>query len=160
VTHTTFRIAAGKRAALDGRRELDAVLGDYPEMLQFDARLCLTELVTNALEHAGLRDDDEIVVEVDGRDGIRVDIAYPGRGFVPPTQRPMSGTEKGRGLALVDAVAKAWGAEPDEGRVWFELGASSADGRPSPGAARRGGSGSSRFEAAVTGLPGRPKPNP
>jgi hypothetical protein len=41
-----------------------------------------------------------------------------------PDPRPAgTGVGSGRGLFLVDAVANAWGVEPDEAgkKVWFEL---------------------------------------
>jgi anti-sigma regulatory factor (Ser/Thr protein kinase) len=127
VTHATFRIPAGKRASREGRHRLDHLIGEYPEELRFDARLCLTELVTNALEHAALREGDPILVEVAGdqRGHVRIDVSYPGAGFVPWRSRPVSGGEKGRGLALVEAVSETWGAASDEGHVWVELDAGS-----------------------------------
>jgi serine/threonine-protein kinase RsbW len=92
-------------------------------MMRFDARLCLTELVTNALEHAGVLEGEQIAIHVRGDDGawLRLDVTYPGTGFVPGPRTSASGTDKGRGLALVDAVSDSWGAARDEGHVWVEL---------------------------------------
>lgn len=116
-----FTVRAGPRAAFEGRRRLDSLLGERPPAVRDDARLCLTEFVTNAVEHAGLSDGEEIAVEVATGDRVRIDVTYPGPGFVPPPRRPVEGTERGRGLLLVEAIAADWGASSDAGHVWVEL---------------------------------------
>jgi anti-sigma regulatory factor (Ser/Thr protein kinase) len=85
------------------------------------AVLLTTELVSNAVRHAATRlaldvrrgDDDVVRVEV--RDG---DVR------LPELRRPDVDATGGRGLVLVDALARRWGAEADgHGKVvWFELG--------------------------------------
>jgi anti-sigma regulatory factor (Ser/Thr protein kinase) len=148
MTEGWFIIAAGSRAPLEARRQLDALIEPYPAMLRFDARLCLTELVTNALEHSDLQEGDDIGVEVHGDDAVhlRLDVSYPGAGFVPRRPRPVTGTEKGRGLALVEAVSDAWGASSDRGHVWVELDARADQGDGST-AATSADAGSTRLNA-------------
>ncbi len=82
--------------------------------------LLTSEVVTNALLHAGAAP----VVTVDGREGaVRVTVAdenpfWPVRRYVPETALC------GRGMALVDELASAWGVEavsPSGKRVWFEV---------------------------------------
>lgn len=84
------------------------------------AVLLASELVTNALLYAegririGVECDDERV-----RISVRDRSAAPAR----PKQVGVEATS-GRGLALVERLASAWGVEqvPDDGKeVWFEL---------------------------------------
>lgn len=86
-----------------------------------EALLLLSELVTNAVLHAGTEIDVEVQLE---RDILRVEVR-DGDPRIPSVRQYslLSGT--GRGLALVAGTAKTWDAEPlpDAGgkRVWFEL---------------------------------------
>lgn len=124
MAESRFTVSAGERAAVEARQELDRLIGGYPPDLRADARLCLTEVVANAVEHAGLSLDDEIVVALTtAAHRLRLDVCYPGSGFVakPKSRRSVWGDEKGRGLTLVDALALSWGASPDTGHVWVEL---------------------------------------
>ena len=54
---------------------------------------------------------------------VRVEVLDPGPMFNPDPRPPGTGAGSGRGLYLVDAVATAWGVEPDEAgkKVRFEL---------------------------------------
>jgi anti-sigma regulatory factor (Ser/Thr protein kinase) len=85
-----------------------------------NARVVLSEMVTNALTHSlevfrlalGLR-GDHILMEVwDGADG------------VPQVGLPDNLAVNGRGMFLVDALSKEWGVRPDpEGckTVWAKV---------------------------------------
>ena len=108
------------------RRYAAAALKDGPaHELLGDVELVVSELVTNALLHAGTpttlrvllpeqRDTDEVTVRVEVRDPLR-------RAPI----RAIASTEAmtGRGIALIEALAASWGVEPDgEGKVvWSEL---------------------------------------
>lgn len=85
-----------------------------------DAQLVVSELVTNALLHAGSRCELGIVF----RNGwLRIEIRDRGSGG-PEVQAADSESEHGRGLLLVSAMTDAWGMEPLEpaGKVvWAEL---------------------------------------
>jgi anti-sigma regulatory factor (Ser/Thr protein kinase) len=71
-----------------------------------DARLVITELISNSLRHAGLDDEDEIVLLVETRGAtLRVEVADYGEGFAPrPVQEPPRESTGGRGLLLVIPV--------------------------------------------------------
>ena len=95
--------------------------------------LCLlvSELVTNAIRHAGLAPHDPIRVHITSHDDrVRVAVHDGGPGFTPsdpaPTRLDALG---GRGCMIVDALSDAWGVERDAGgcTVWCEL-----RGTPSP----------------------------
>lgn len=94
-----------------------------------DAELLVSELVTNAVLHAR----SAMRVTVDRRDGaLRVSVSD--RSPVPPRLRDYGpDAVTGRGMLLVDRLARSWGVErhQDEGKqVWFEL--DFADGRGVP----------------------------
>ena len=109
---------AGRATADVGRTQLAS-----------DVELVVTELVTNALLHAGL----PVVVRITPIDsGVRVEVEDSTRQAPIPA---ISSTEAmtGRGLALVSAVARAWGVEPGGlGKtVWCEV-VESAPAEPPP----------------------------
>jgi anti-sigma regulatory factor (Ser/Thr protein kinase) len=81
--------------------------------------LLSTELVANAVRHGD--GDIDILVRV-ADEVVRVEVRDSSRS-VPRMGRLDGEDESGRGLALVDALSRAWGIEPtDDGKsVWFEL---------------------------------------
>ncbi|WP_405602754.1 SpoIIE family protein phosphatase [Streptomyces sp. NBC_01410] len=90
-----------------------------------DAVVLTSELVTNAVVHAGtaadvlcLRTDDGVRVEVGDRYPEReIPLQGSGRVIVSPDR------ENGRGLLLCAALASRWGVEytPTHKQVWFQL---------------------------------------
>ena len=87
-----------------------------------EALLLVTELVTNAIVHAGT----EIELRVDtGRDSMRVEVIDQSPGLITIVHEMASETrEGGRGLLLLDALATEWGTRHfGWGKsVWFVLG--------------------------------------
>jgi anti-sigma regulatory factor (Ser/Thr protein kinase) len=88
----------------------------------YDASLCVSELVTNAVLHADIGADAELTLDVrldaDGR--LKVEVTDTGRGFTPPP--PTAGDESGWGLFLVDRLSDRWGVRNENGTcVWFEM---------------------------------------
>ncbi|KOG32172.1 MULTISPECIES: SpoIIE family protein phosphatase [Streptomyces] len=95
----------------------------HPELVD-DAVVLTSELVTNAVIHAGtaadvlcLRSDDSIRVEVADRYPEREIPVQSGRSFGSPDR------ENGRGLLLCAALAHRWGVDysPTRKHVWFHL---------------------------------------
>lgn len=87
---------------------------------QRDVAVLLTdELVTNALVHGGGR--FSLTVQMDEA-VLRVSVADRSL-EVPRVLRPSGDREHGRGMAIIDALATAWGTDqqPDQKTVWFEL---------------------------------------
>ncbi|MET7344705.1 SpoIIE family protein phosphatase [Streptomyces sp. NPDC087866] len=90
-----------------------------------DAVVLTSELVTNAVVHAGTAAD---VLCLRTEDGVRVEIAdhYPER-EIPLQPAGLnfgnSDSENGRGLLLCAALASRWGVEysPTHKHVWFQL---------------------------------------
>ncbi|MBR8742810.1 ATP-binding protein [Nocardiopsis sp. MG754419] len=102
-----------------------ALLQDHPTV--DDAELVASELATNALRHThSSRDGGMFVVRVnDHGDRVRISVADYGceHGWngKPASSDPWS--EHGRGLVLVDALAKQWGVTPEPVGtcVWADL---------------------------------------
>ena len=82
--------------------------------------LLTSEVVTNAVQHAGLRDSDRILLAARLKgDFVRVEVRDPGQGFDPGVRHGVSGY----GLRMLDMLASRWGVDRvDNGcRVWFEV---------------------------------------
>jgi anti-sigma regulatory factor (Ser/Thr protein kinase) len=88
-----------------------------------DAMLLTSELVTNAVRHAGHTSDDpiELTVFVDS-EVLRVSVRDQGPGF-DPSEVPVRSDEGGWGLNLVRRLSSRWGVtHVDDGTdVWFEI---------------------------------------
>jgi anti-sigma regulatory factor (Ser/Thr protein kinase) len=123
-THTAWiALDEDPRAAGIARRFLREFIAraDLSEDLSATAELCLSELVTNAIVHAGgsfeLRATLDSALTVSVRD----------RGGLAPDAAPDDDTDPlrvhGRGLQLVEALADRWGSERDAlgTRVWFSV---------------------------------------
>lgn len=86
------------------------------------ARLLVSELVTNAVQHGG----GEVVLVVARRgDGLRVEV-HDASPVMPVLAERSSLMERGWGLRLVAELATTWGTAPrDDGQpgkqVWFTL---------------------------------------
>ncbi|MBR8642750.1 ATP-binding protein [Streptomyces tuirus] len=86
-----------------------------------DAALIVSELVTNAVQHARCR---SVRVAVTRPEPTRVRIGVVDRSKrLPELREPHQGDESGRGLVLVGALAQDWGTDqlPWGKRVWAEL---------------------------------------
>jgi anti-sigma regulatory factor (Ser/Thr protein kinase) len=93
------------------------------DSIRDDVALVVTELVANAIRHAGT--DIEISMQpIDG--GVRLEVRDKSTRPLRP-RAALSSDEGGRGLLLVDALSTRYGVqgEPDGKRVWAELALSS-----------------------------------
>ncbi|UQX01252.1 ATP-binding protein [Streptomyces sp. RerS4] len=98
------------------------------------AELLLSELVTNAVRYARAPRGREIGVRVARYEGVlRVEVADAGERVELTPQVAGEGDERGRGLAIVAAVAERWGQCPRRhgiGKaVWAEVPAPDGEGR-------------------------------
>jgi len=85
------------------------------------AVLVVSELVTNAITHAG--SVCRVVLRCGANsDSVRIEVTDFGQGS-PEPQRPSSVRPSGRGLLIVSSVATAWGIDPSaDGKiVWAEI---------------------------------------
>jgi serine/threonine-protein kinase RsbW len=90
-----------------------------------DARVVVSELVANSLRHAKPLDDDTIAVAwTIEPDVIRLTVTDGGSPTSVPSQRqPGELAVGGRGLKIVQSLAKRWGVQAEERgtTVWAEL---------------------------------------
>jgi anti-sigma regulatory factor (Ser/Thr protein kinase) len=113
------------RSASEARRFLREFLdaSGISEDIREIAELCLSELVTNAIVHAGTRSelratlDSTLTVSVRDHGGAGADAD------AAPDEDPDPLRVHGRGLQLVEALADRWGSERDARgtSVWFAL---------------------------------------
>jgi anti-sigma regulatory factor (Ser/Thr protein kinase) len=103
------------------RHQLSTRVSDAPVSppLVEDALLCLSELVTNAVEASCEQLTVELALD---ESRLRVTVVDDGMGW-PALQNPQITDTTGRGLVIVDALARRWGVEPSGStkRVWAEL---------------------------------------
>jgi anti-sigma regulatory factor (Ser/Thr protein kinase) len=134
-------VAAGPRTCIrsfrarpdqvrEARQFLAQVLGDCPTAT--DALACLSELVTNSVLYSNSRrPKGRFIVRASLRPaGLRVEVEDEGG---PWEHRPGHNDQRGRGLAIVDALSTNWSITGDgtSRTVWFEIG---GNGPPAPDA--------------------------
>ena len=90
------------------RELLERVEGELPPERLDDARLLLSEVVANAVEH--VREDGDIEVRIHLMDDVlRVEVLDPGPGFTFRPRAADAGYESGWGLHFTDPLAHALG---------------------------------------------------
>lgn len=111
----------------EARRFLATIVEGWP--VADDVLLCLSELATNAVLHSRSREPGgcfSIHVQLH-RNHLRVEVCDQGG---PWTSRALTdlGQQHGRGLDIVDQLARSWGRSGDESgwTLWFEIGQGSA----------------------------------
>jgi anti-sigma regulatory factor (Ser/Thr protein kinase) len=118
------RLRRRLRPSTDAPRQARRAIGDLLDRLRRtdltpDAVLLTSELVANAVEHAG----GPIMLTAAYLDAtLRVEV-HDTRSE-PPSLRPLTAAEEtGRGLHLVRLVADQWATtpQPDGKTIWFEL---------------------------------------
>ncbi|WP_019632267.1 ATP-binding protein [Actinomadura atramentaria] len=102
------------------------VVGRVSQDVADTVELVVSELATNAVEHtASGQVGGSFVLELDVIDGaVRVGVVDMGSSAEPSKGNPDDlDAVSGRGLFIVDAVAKQWAAEPVRfgRRVWADL---------------------------------------
>src|SRR3954447_21254408 len=111
----SIKVLARPESVAAARRAFRAIDG-LPAHRDSDLSLVISELVTNAIRHAGMGPDDEIEIVADFRgEGVRVTVRDGGGGFL----RGARSKEGGWGLEIVERLADDWGLE--KGGVWFEM---------------------------------------
>lgn len=107
-------------ASAAARALIDRLGGEVPEAMREDARLLISELVANAVEHASDGGAVEVRVEL-GDERLRVEVGDSGPGFKWIPRREDAGSDRGWGLHFTDRLASRWGIDESPTVVWFEL---------------------------------------
>ena len=108
-------------APAEARRSLVPLARIVPSDQLDDLRVMVSELVTNSVVHAGLKDGEPIVLLVKVLpERVRVEVADPGRRFPDASKLPRE--HHGRGFMIIDRLADRWGTERSSlTKVWAEL---------------------------------------
>ncbi|MGA7227644.1 MAG: ATP-binding protein [Acidimicrobiia bacterium] len=123
-----FIISARPEAGAQARRALHEWMPSNPRL--DDAQLALTELVNNAVLHAGLDNGEMLQVEFEALDGHnRFTVRHSGKPFEAVERPPSREAGASRGLAIVGRIADRWGVDGSDDQVWawFELSRETAD---------------------------------
>jgi anti-sigma regulatory factor (Ser/Thr protein kinase) len=123
-TRQIRRVLAARPEAAAKARHAVRVL-PVPLPTRDTLELLVSELVTNAVLHAGLSAEDPISVHITSRaDRVRVAVRDPGPGFAgTPEGNGDLLAPGGRGVTIVEALSDAWGIDLDSAgcTVWCEL---------------------------------------
>jgi anti-sigma regulatory factor (Ser/Thr protein kinase) len=115
----SLELDRGRRAPQQARRALEALNGEIPRPVLPDARLLVSELVTNSVKYGGL---GPVRLELSVSDArLRAEVVDQGKGFKP--KQRSGGLEEvgGWGLPLVEHLADRWGTFEGSTHVWFEI---------------------------------------
>jgi anti-sigma regulatory factor (Ser/Thr protein kinase) len=125
MTTFVFELPATPTAASVARRALLAGNGALPGSIRDDVVLLVTELVTNAVRHAGAGPERPLQVRLLHRPRcVVVAVADEGPGFTWDPKASAGSESGGWGLFLVDQIADRWGVERTTSGscVWAEIG--------------------------------------
>jgi anti-sigma regulatory factor (Ser/Thr protein kinase) len=122
---TSSRVVSSHATAfVEARRFVRESVGPVPRRITEDAVLLTSELVTNAVRHAGLDvgDEIEVTVSVDA-DVLRITVRDRGPGFDPEAVASRRSDDGGWGLDLLRRLSSRWGVDRGEvgTDVWFEI---------------------------------------
>ena len=109
----TPRAPGQAREALDSLPKLD------PELLG-DAKLLVSELVTNSVKYGG-DGPVRLVVRYEDSGRLRIEVVDRGGGFRPVARDRPKTEVGGWGLHLVEELTDRWGVYEGSTHVWFEL---------------------------------------
>jgi anti-sigma regulatory factor (Ser/Thr protein kinase) len=125
--HTVdVRLLARPTSIGQARQALQALAPAMSSTSMDDAKLLVSELVTNSVRYAGMAEGDEVELSADvdpSRRMLRVEVADAGMGFSVVPRVAGSALDAGWGLHIVSQLADTWGLVTGAvTRVWFEIG--------------------------------------
>jgi anti-sigma regulatory factor (Ser/Thr protein kinase) len=113
-------IPRDRRAPSRARSAIDSLTGQVNDSIVPDAKLLVSELITNSVKygHGG-----PVTLEVTSEDpnSMRVEVIDQGVGFVPIARDKPKTEVGGWGLHLVESLSERWGVHEGSTHVWFEL---------------------------------------
>jgi anti-sigma regulatory factor (Ser/Thr protein kinase) len=113
-------IPRDRRAPSKARSAIDSLTGQVDHSMVPDAKLLVSELITNSVKYgSGGPVTLEVVSETPHH--MRVEVIDDGDGFVP-VARDRDRTEVGGwGLHMVESLSDRWGVHEGSTHVWFEI---------------------------------------
>jgi anti-sigma regulatory factor (Ser/Thr protein kinase) len=123
VTLLELRLPPRSRAVPTARHAVEELGGVVSEESLEDARLLVSELVTNSVRHGGLARSQHILLRAEIREPfLHVEVRDEGGGFQSAPRPPDAADNSGWGLFLVARIADRWGIDRNGfTSVWFEL---------------------------------------
>jgi anti-sigma regulatory factor (Ser/Thr protein kinase) len=119
VTILRVDIPRDRRAPAAARSAIDTLTGQVDASMLPDARLLVSELVTNSVKYGS---GDTVRIEAARHDDrLLVEVIDDGSSFVPVARAKPSTEVGGWGLHLVETLADRWGVHAGSTHVWFEL---------------------------------------
>lgn len=116
----TIDIARDEAAPQVARAALSDLEGTLTPKVLDDARLLVSELVSNSVRH-GAGERIRVVLDVEEPARLRCEVIDQGDGFLPIARKPGDSREGGWGLHLVERLSDTWGVREGSTHVWFEL---------------------------------------
>lgn len=119
-----LRLTARPESVPHARQAMDDLAGLASRASLEDARLLVSELVTNSIRHGHLSKDQVIWLRADVEgETLHVEVRDPGGGFeLQPRIAGEDEHDSGWGLYLVGLLAERWGIDADGSTlVWFDI---------------------------------------
>ena len=119
-----LRLASVAESVPYARDALEDLTGLASQASLEDARLLVSELVTNSIRHGHLSIDQDIELRADVEgDMLHVEVCDPGGAFaLQPSIAGMHVRDAGWGLFLVRLLSQRWGVSADGSTlVWFDI---------------------------------------
>ncbi|MGZ4269855.1 MAG: ATP-binding protein [Solirubrobacteraceae bacterium] len=116
----TVDIPRDKKAPANARRAIERLSGTVDEDIIPDVKLLVSELITNSVKYGG-EGDVQLVLDVEGKRKMRIEVVDQGVGFVPVARNRAATDVGGWGLHLVQTLSNRWGVHEGSTHVWFEI---------------------------------------
>jgi anti-sigma regulatory factor (Ser/Thr protein kinase) len=113
-------ISRDPTAPATARRAVEGLSGVVDDDLIPDARLLVSELITNSVKYGG-EGSLCLQIEARGRRSLRAGVIDLGVGFIPVARDRPATDVGGWGLHLVEALSNRWGVHEGSTHVWFEI---------------------------------------
>ena len=113
-------IPRDRRAPSQARSALDSLAGQVNPSIVPNAKLLVSELITNSVKYGN---GGPVTLEVTSEDpdSMRVEVIDQGVGFVPVARDKPKTEVGGWGLHLVESLSESWGVHEGSTHVWFEI---------------------------------------
>ncbi len=125
--HLQLELPARPQSVAKARASL-AALAALDDAVRQVLLIVVSELVTNAVRHAGLTSDACVTLRaMELGDRVRVEVVDHGSGFdMARVAEIQPSCDGGFGLRIVAQLAESWGVLPADGTVWAEVATHSA----------------------------------